>query len=325
LRKEAEARYGSVDALADDVRAFLESRPVLARSGNAWYRTQKFVRRYWVPMTAASLVVVSLSVGLFIANRERAIAQRRFEDVRQLSNKLFEIDTLAQRLPGSTKTRQLIVDTSLEYLGRLARDVQGDPGLALELGNAYRKVAEVQGVPVASNLGQVDQADRNLQVADRLIQSVLQKQPGNRTARLQAAEVARDRMTVADMNDHDIESRQFADKSVAALVQFHAQSSDRSDARAILYTYLSLAQTFEHDQRTDEALALCNRGSELASAFERPHVWRGFSADGCEGLSRPGRPRPCAQIDSRIGVAAGAQSGHRRSVSSAQLRDGAGL
>src|SRR6185369_10031077 len=46
LRKEPDERYASVEELADDLRAFLEWRPVRARSGNAWYRTRKFARRY---------------------------------------------------------------------------------------------------------------------------------------------------------------------------------------------------------------------------------------------------------------------------------------
>jgi serine/threonine-protein kinase len=92
LRPEPEERYASVEAFASDIRAFLEFRPVEARSGNAWCRTRKFLRRYWVPVTAAGLVIISLSVGLGMANRERATAQRRFADVRQLANKLFDID-----------------------------------------------------------------------------------------------------------------------------------------------------------------------------------------------------------------------------------------
>src|SRR5690242_15376107 len=40
LRMEPEERYASVDAFANDVRALLDSRPVQARSGNAWYRTR---------------------------------------------------------------------------------------------------------------------------------------------------------------------------------------------------------------------------------------------------------------------------------------------
>ena len=61
LRREPDERYASVDAFADDVRAFLDSRPVRARSGNAWYRTRKFLRRYWAPAAAAALVFASLA------------------------------------------------------------------------------------------------------------------------------------------------------------------------------------------------------------------------------------------------------------------------
>jgi serine/threonine protein kinase len=42
LRLEPDERYASVDGFASDIRAFLESRPVEARSGDAWYRTRKF-------------------------------------------------------------------------------------------------------------------------------------------------------------------------------------------------------------------------------------------------------------------------------------------
>jgi tetratricopeptide (TPR) repeat protein/predicted Ser/Thr protein kinase len=269
LRKEPEERYGSADALADDIRAFLESRPVRARRGNAWYASRKFLRRHWLPMAAAAAIVCSLAAGLFIANRERAIAQRHFLEVRQLANKLFDIDALARQLPGSTKTRQLIVDTSLEYLGRLAADAHGDPGLALEVGNAYMWVARVQGVPLASNLGQVDQADKNLRLADGFIHSVLAAQPGNRMALLRSAEVARDRMILADINGRSGEANEFARQAVAGLEKFNAQRNDRSEAAAILSVYLNVAQVYEHVQRADEALALCRRGSELAVVFGR--------------------------------------------------------
>jgi len=269
LRKEPEERYGSVDALAGDIRAFLESRPVLARRGNAWYRSRKFLRRYWAPVSACAAIVCSLSAGLLVANRERAIAQRHFLEVRQLANKLFDIDALARQLPGSSKTRQLIVDTSLEYLGRLAADAHDDPGLALEVGNAYMWVAQVQGVPISSNLGQVDEAGKNLRLAEGLIHSVLISQPGNRKALLLSAEIARDRMILADINDQSEESNEFARQSAAGLEKFNAQKIDQSEATAILGTYLNVAQRYEHIERADVALALCRRGSDLARIFGR--------------------------------------------------------
>src|SRR6185369_4960963 len=119
LRPEAEHRYGSVDEFANDVRAVLELRPVQARGSDQWYRTRRYLRRYWMPVTAAALVMTSLAAGLFVADRQRRIAERRFADVRQLAGKLFDIDVQVAQLPGASKTRHLIVNTAQEYLRRI--------------------------------------------------------------------------------------------------------------------------------------------------------------------------------------------------------------
>jgi hypothetical protein len=76
LRTEPEERYDSAEALANDLRAFLEWKPVQARSGDTWYRARQFVRRYRVPVLATALLIAGLSVGLYAVNRERRIAQR---------------------------------------------------------------------------------------------------------------------------------------------------------------------------------------------------------------------------------------------------------
>ena len=41
-----------------------------------------------------------------------------------------------------------------------------DPELALDVANAYMRVARVQGVPVSSNLGQMDEAEKSLRLAE---------------------------------------------------------------------------------------------------------------------------------------------------------------
>src|SRR5262249_47365690 len=130
LRTEPEQRYASVDAFANDIQALLDWRPVEARSGDVWYRTRRFLRRYWVPVAAAAVAIMSLSVGLYVANRQRVVAQRRFLEVRQLANKLFDIDAAVRQSPGTMGARQLIVNTSLDYLRRLAVEARSDPDLA---------------------------------------------------------------------------------------------------------------------------------------------------------------------------------------------------
>ncbi|MGH9719515.1 MAG: serine/threonine-protein kinase, partial [Bryobacteraceae bacterium] len=180
LRDEPEERYASVDALADDIRAVLESRPVQARSGDAWYRTRKFLRRYWVPAAATALVIASLSAGLWVANRERDIAQHRFQQVRRLANKVLALDSVMRGIPGSTKARHQIAAMSQEYLEALRAGAAADKDLAFEIGVAYVLLANVQGVPTSANLGQYAQADESLRKADALIEPVLAASPEDR-------------------------------------------------------------------------------------------------------------------------------------------------
>jgi predicted Ser/Thr protein kinase/tetratricopeptide (TPR) repeat protein len=264
LRIEPEDRYASVEAFANDMRAFLDSKPVAARSANAWYPMRKFLRRHWLPAAAVVAVIASLSAGLYLANRERAIAQRRFQDVRQIANRLFDIDSTVSLLPGSTKARQMIVDTSLEYLRRLRGDVQRDPDLALEIANAYRSVAEVEGVTNGPNLGQVDNAARDLAVANGIIQPVLRSQPGNRMALLRAAQIAAEQAIVAWQGGRNDDAFPFARQSAAWLENFHAGAADKAMAVDILDTYGWVAHHYMIADRLDEALRMSKRGNELA-------------------------------------------------------------
>jgi tetratricopeptide (TPR) repeat protein len=76
-------------------------------------------------------------------------------------------------------------------------DATGDHDLALELATAYIRIGRVQGVPIATNLGQTDNAEKTLRIAEGLVQAVLVAQPNNRTAMLRAAQIAHDRMVLA--------------------------------------------------------------------------------------------------------------------------------
>jgi tetratricopeptide (TPR) repeat protein len=203
LRPEPEERYASVDQFADDLRAFLDHRPVRARSGNAWYRARKHARRYWPAWTAAALVFASLAGGLWIANRERAIAQRRFDQLRRLSNRVFELDAAIRNLPGSAVARQHLVSASVAYLDGLAADARGDLDLKQELADAWWRVAQVQGVPTDINLGQFDRAEASLAKADTFVAAVLHARPDDEKALRRATAIAQDRMILAESERRD--------------------------------------------------------------------------------------------------------------------------
>jgi eukaryotic-like serine/threonine-protein kinase len=161
LRKEPARRYASVEQLSDDLRRYLEGRPVNAASGTMQYRARKFVKRHQASVAAAILIVIGLIVGAAAIVREERIArfqqqraERNFNDVRALANSLmFDVHDAIKDLPGATKARKLLVDRSLKYLDRLSSQQGNDVSLQKELATAYEKVGDVQGDPHSANLG----------------------------------------------------------------------------------------------------------------------------------------------------------------------------
>jgi serine/threonine-protein kinase len=152
LRKEPLERYGSVEALADDIHRFLDGRSVLARQGNWGYHTSKLMRRHWLPVTAATLLMLlSISFGMtstFLwqkaealrlqAEQERTRAvkeEARAVDARQESE---EVLSFMKSLFRSTKIRGVRNKkevTALELLakGELLIEGRDDPTIQAEL------------------------------------------------------------------------------------------------------------------------------------------------------------------------------------------------
>jgi len=127
LRKEPSRRYISVQHLADDIQRALSDRPVLARPDTVRYRTAKFIRRNRLSFTAAVLVLAAVIGGSIVSIYQARLAQERFQDVRKLAHTfVFDLHDEVAKLEGSTKAREIMVRTGLEYLDNLARKAGGD-------------------------------------------------------------------------------------------------------------------------------------------------------------------------------------------------------
>jgi serine/threonine protein kinase/WD40 repeat protein len=81
MRKEPARRYASAEHLGDDLRRYLEGRPVRARPDTLAYRMNKFVRRHRTSVAIAALVMISLIGGVVSTKRQANIA----EGLRQVS------------------------------------------------------------------------------------------------------------------------------------------------------------------------------------------------------------------------------------------------
>ncbi|MBV9007579.1 MAG: protein kinase [Verrucomicrobia bacterium] len=196
LRKEPERRYASVAQFAEDITRYLSGRTVIAHRDSFAYRSRKFVARHTAAVAASLLVLLSLIGGVIATSREahrahleQARAERRFAELHDLAHSLmFEIHDSVQDLQGATATRQLIVSRALKYLDSLSKEAANNPPLQSELASAYEKIADIQGNPFSSNLGDTASALRNYRQALVIRQALVAANPGAAEYQLQLSQ-----------------------------------------------------------------------------------------------------------------------------------------
>jgi serine/threonine protein kinase len=86
MRKEPRNRYQTALSLAEDVRSYLEGKPIAAAPESIGYRLKKYVRRHRAAVVATSLVGIALLTGLGTALygwRETTIAKNQALEAKQ--------------------------------------------------------------------------------------------------------------------------------------------------------------------------------------------------------------------------------------------------
>ncbi len=139
LEKNPSQRYGSVSALASDIRRHLHSHPVEARTGARGYAARLFVRRhrYGVTVFAASIVALAM-VAFVLAVQARRIALERDTASREAATSkrvaeflvgLFE-DTNPHRARNREKSAVEIVDQGAD---RIRTELSGESRIRAEI------------------------------------------------------------------------------------------------------------------------------------------------------------------------------------------------
>ena len=204
LRKEPERRYSGVTAFSDDLRRYLDKRPVRARPATLGYRASRFVGRNKLGVAAAVLLLASLIGGIattaWQARRARIgeeRAQRRFAEVRKLARAVvFDYHDMIFSLPGATPVRERLVRDALEYLDSLALEAADDRELLRELASAYAKIGKVQGNSYYANLGDTEGALKSYRKSLEIRSRLLARDPGNHDL---VAETAKSHEGVGDV------------------------------------------------------------------------------------------------------------------------------
>ena len=147
LQKDPAKRYAGAAELADDLRRFLDGRPITARPVPWWERAWKAARRH--PAVAASLVVVVLAVGAVFAvvgwkNAELRVAldaaRRAEQDAMEQRDAAREAAARADRERRQANELRLVAEVNRETIGTLKRNVEK----ALEISEEEGKKAQAR-------------------------------------------------------------------------------------------------------------------------------------------------------------------------------------
>jgi eukaryotic-like serine/threonine-protein kinase len=125
MHKEPERRYGSAQQMASDIQRHLDGKPVIARRDTMSYRSAKFVRRHWLPVSAG-LAVCGLTLAFaattyiqashIAAERDRVAEQReraqmertRAEEVSTFLVNLFRLSDPEENRGNQVTARELL-------------------------------------------------------------------------------------------------------------------------------------------------------------------------------------------------------------------------
>src|SRR5579863_3656662 len=140
LESEPSSRYDSVRALSADLENFLGGRPVTARPQTALYRAGKFLRRRWLPVSAAAVFVLGLAGASVIAVHQAQVA--RAEALKAEKVNRFLNDMLLSSTDYSFDPQKFTVAQMLEAAeARLEKSWTGDSRteatLRYSLGSSY--------------------------------------------------------------------------------------------------------------------------------------------------------------------------------------------
>ncbi|HEY8505041.1 MAG TPA: protein kinase, partial [Gemmataceae bacterium] len=203
MAKEPAERYATAGEMADDLRRWLEHRPVLARRPTPLQRLRKLLRRHWeVALTAASGLALTLAVAVTVlavsrhriareqeqtqqalekarGNYELAERQRRRAEA-NLRNAVQAVDEYLTgvsenallREPGLEPLREQLLDAALRYYKDFVAQHAGDAGLRAELAAAHLRITQL-----TIYLGTGEDWLSPFQAALAILEDLLQQEP----------------------------------------------------------------------------------------------------------------------------------------------------
>lgn len=126
LAEEPEHRYPTAEALADDLRRWLDGQPVLAEKPKFGYRLRKFVARNRMGVAAGVLLAASLAGGIGATLWQAEAARREAENAQAQAQRAVLVRDFLEEVFTSTEPTVGDVPDALELLDEGARRARSE-------------------------------------------------------------------------------------------------------------------------------------------------------------------------------------------------------
>jgi serine/threonine-protein kinase len=292
LKKDPRERYASVTALADDLRRYLEHKPIAARPDSLVYSASRFVRRNRLAVSLATLAFAATIAGVAgtliqarTARRQRDLAVRQLQ--RTLahdeflefllsdaapSGKPFTVNDLLVRGEGVLDRQHAGDDATwiemMTWIGQdyLAQDDDASARRALEAAYARsRKISDPSIRATAScDLGWSLSRDQQLDRAEQMVQEGLRELPDDSQFALQRMDCLRAGSEIAQArgdSQEGIERLKLARQTMR-------ESPYHTDVQE-LHLMTDLASFYSTAGRDREAVAAFEQAAALLTSLGR--------------------------------------------------------
>lgn len=267
LADDPDQRQDSAAALADELQAWLDYRPVRAFSDSRLYRMRCFVRRHSLATLATALILLSLIGGFVMAlhgldraREAQALAEQRQQEGERLIH--YMLGEFADKLRPIARLDLLdgVGQQAMVYLAD-----QGEAGSsdqALQRARALRTLGEVQ-----VTRQQFDLADRSLADAAAVLSAFTQNNPSSELI-FESGQIAFWRgATTYRRNDLDQTERHWQDYLAAATQLNERFPDDPRGLQELAYAYNNLGTLANARQQLEEARSYFSRVVDIRRGF----------------------------------------------------------
>jgi serine/threonine protein kinase/Flp pilus assembly protein TadD len=150
IAKSPAERYATAQELADDLKRYLEDKPIRARRPTLLERASKWSRRHRLVVATAAVLLVMVVIGMAVSTgliwREQARAETRSRQARRAVDEMYSevAEEWLDQEPHMEEVQRRFLLKALEFYEEFATQEGRAPAVQLAQTTAYRRVGDLQ-------------------------------------------------------------------------------------------------------------------------------------------------------------------------------------